>query len=116
MNSTPVSVTVRQAIRHGRIENPPSNDRPKPSGSSTVFAICMRAPALVTLRTTQSMTVDVPRTILAPLSTRERLDLRRSCIVSLVQQFRGIARNCQKNTEVALSLIDAIEATKKALF
>jgi hypothetical protein len=69
MNSTPVSVTVRQAIRHGRMENPPSNDRPKPSGSSTVFAICMRAPALVKF-TTQSMTEDVPRTIFALLSSR----------------------------------------------
>src|SRR4029450_6749270 len=114
MNSTPVSVTVRQAIRHGHMENPPSNDRPKPSGSSTVFAICMRAPALVTLRTTQSMTEDVPKTIFALLSTCERLDLPRSCMPALFNNF--VARNYQRNTRVALSLIDAIEATKKALF
>src|SRR5215510_15299406 len=92
MNSTPVSVTVRQAIRHGRMQNPPSNDRPKPSGSSTVFAICMRAPALVTLRTTQSITADVPRMIFAAFSKRDRLDFRRSRIVGL-HLFRGTARH-----------------------
>jgi hypothetical protein len=59
------------------------------------------------------MTEDVPRTIFAAFSTRERLDFRRSCIASL-QLVRGIARNYQINTGVALRLIGAIETTKKA--
>src|SRR5262245_33580978 len=79
-NSTPVSVTDRYTTRLGRTEYPPSSVRLNLSGSSTVLAIWMRAPLLVTLCNTQSSTDDVPRRSLPPLSTRERMDLRRSCI------------------------------------
>jgi len=91
VNSTPVSVTDRQMTLHGRIEWPPSNVKPKPPGRSTVFAICTRAPALVTFRTVQSMHVELPRTILAPLKTRERVTLRRSCMCVLPSSLAAIS-------------------------
>ena len=100
INSTPVSVTDRQTTLHGRNERPPSNVKPKSAGKSTVFAICTRAPLLVTFRTAQSITDALPRTIFAPLKTRERVNLRRSCILSCPAFVRRKTNNWRRLAKI----------------
>jgi hypothetical protein len=79
-NSTPVLLIFRHARRHRRNEQLLLNVKSNDFGSSIVFGISIPAPALVKSRTTQSLTEEFPSKNLAPLSTRVRVILRRSCI------------------------------------
>jgi hypothetical protein len=79
-NSTPVLLIFRHTRRHRRNERLLLNVKSNASGRSIVFGISTPAPALVKSRTTQSLTEEFPSKNLAPLSTRLRVILRRSCI------------------------------------
>jgi hypothetical protein len=79
-NSTPVLFNFRHTSRDRRIEWPVSNVKSKVSGRPLVFGTSRPAPLLVKSRATQSITEDFPSNIFAPLSTRVRVSLRRSCI------------------------------------
>jgi hypothetical protein len=83
INSTPVLLIFRQTRRHRRDGRPSLKVKSIASGSSIVFGNSTPAPASLKLRTTQSRNEDIPSRSLAPLRTRLRAILRRSCISSL---------------------------------
>ena len=90
----PILFSFRHNNGDRRIEWPASNVKSTVSGRPIVFWTSRPAPLLVKSRATQSMTEDFPSSIFAPLSTRVRVSLRRSCIqISLKWEIKLRGKN-----------------------